>query len=100
MRRKGNSVSKQFVKKASNLKCVKLSTEEELSKYLEISAYFYNVLSQRSAEERSFNKIHLFLSHRLPSPLSGGGSLGFLSAVQTLSYAISSQELSLLLFYS
>lgn len=40
MRRNVSSVSKQFVKKASNLKCVKLSTEEELSKYLEISAYF------------------------------------------------------------
>lgn len=96
----GSSVSQQFVKKASNLKCVKLSTEEELSKYLEISAYFYNVLSQGSSEERSFNKTHLFLSHRRPSPLSMGGSLGFLSDVQTLNSHISSQELNLLLFYS
>lgn len=100
MRRNVSSVSKQFVKKASNLKCVKLSTEEELSKYLEISAYFYNILSQRSSEERSFSKTHLYLSHLLPSSLSVGDSLGFLSDIQTLNSVISSQELNLFLFYS
>ena len=100
MRRNVSSVSKQFVKKASNLKCVKLSTEEELSKYLEISAYFYNILSQRSSEERTFIKTHLYLSHPLPSPLSVGDSLGFLSDIQMLNSVISSQELNLFLFYS